>query len=196
MADFDLDDNGLVPTKTGNGGLQNAPVAIADLLKYRDKLVTDYHGGIKGGLAAKLEADQTADMDAYLFAFIKEVVRETDHLLGNELLAAENGDLRDSSVISFKRAEVLEKAIKAVQARQQIEAQSGIDVESPSMLVIFKYFLSKVKETFDKMNVGSEINDLFFTTFGNVTENWQKDLKKEFNVLKTNSAAKNPIKRG
>lgn len=194
MSDYDLND-GMLPEKTVGGSIQNG-MAIADMLKYRDKLVSEYHGGIEGGLVSKLEADKSADMDSYLFAFIKEVIRETDHLLGNELLAAQNGDLRDSSVISFKRAEVLEKAIKAVQTRQQIEAQSGIDVESPSMLVIFKYFLGKVKETFDKMAVGSEINDLFFSTFGEVTENWQKDLKAQFNSLRTASAAKNPIKRG
>lgn len=194
MADFD-DSNGFLPVTTSGANLQSNQMAIADLLKYRDKLVKDYHGGVDGGLAAKLEADQTADMDAYLFAFIKEVVKETDHLLGNELLAAENGDLRDSSVISFKRAEVLEKAIKAVQTRQQIEAQSGIDVESPSMLVIFRYFLGKAKEAFDKMGVGSEINDLFFTTFGSVTENWQKDLKKQFEAIRESSATKNPLKR-
>ncbi len=194
MADFE-DNNGFLPATTNGANLQSNQMAIADLLKYRDKLVKDYHGGVEGGLAAKLEADQTADMDAYLFAFIKEVVKETDHLLGNELLAAENGDLRDSSVISFKRAEVLEKAIKAVQTRQQIEAQSGIDVESPSMLVIFRYFLGKAKEAFDKMNVGSEINDLFFTTFGSVTENWQKDLKKQFEAIRETSATKNPLKR-
>ena len=195
MADLD-DNNNFLPVVSQGSGLQANNMAIADMLKYRAQLVKDYHGGIEGGLAAKLEADKSADMDAYLFAFINEVIKETDHLLGNELLAAQNGDLRDSSVISFKRAEVLEKAIKAVQTRQQIEAQSGIDVESPSMLIIFKYFLGKVKETLDKMNVGSEINDLFFTTFGDVTENWQKDLKKEFNTLRDSSATKNPIKRG
>ena len=194
MADFD-DNSGFLPPATQGGSLQHNQMAVADLLEYRNQLVEKYHGGIKGGLVEKLEADKSADMDAYLFAFIKEVIRETDHLLGNELLATENGDFRDSSVISFKRAEVLEKAIKAVQTRQQIEAQSGIDVESPSMLVIFRYFLSKAKEAFDKMNVGSEINDLFFTTFGVVTENWQKDLKKQFEAIRETSASKNPLKR-
>ena len=135
----------------------------SDVIQFRKKLVEQYHNG-SPSLSAKLKAAGKEDLESYIVAMIDEVIQETDHLLGNELVATHNGDLRDASVISFKRAEVLEKAIKAAQTKQQFEKQGGIDIDSPSMMIIFRFFMSKSKETFDRMKVGTEIPDLFFRT--------------------------------
>ena len=100
----------------------------SDVIQFRNKLVEEYHKGAPS-LAARLRAAGKEDLESYIVAMIDEVIQETDHLLGNELVATHNGDLRDASVISFKRAEVLEKAIKAAQTKQQFEKQGGIDVD-------------------------------------------------------------------
>ena len=150
-----------------------------DVMDYRAKLVERYHRG-SPSLVEKLRQAGKEDQESLLVALIDELVLATDHLLGNELIAAENGELRDSSVISYKRAEVIEKAIKAVQAKQEFEKASGIDVDSPSMMVIFKFFMGKAKDAFDQMNVGSETADLFFRTFGDAMENWKKELREQF----------------
>jgi hypothetical protein len=78
----------------------------------------------------------------------------------------------------------LEKALKAVQTRQQFEKQSGIDLDSPSMMVVFRFFMTKSKETFSRMGVGPEINDLFFRMFGEVTNNWKKELRESFEAMR------------
>jgi hypothetical protein len=153
--------------------------ARGDVMEYRTQLVERYHRGAPS-LVERLRKAGKEDHESLLLALIDEVVTETDHLLGNELLATENGELRDSSVISYKRAEVLEKAIKAVQAKQEFEKASGIDVDAPSMMVIFRFFMSKAKEAFDKMSVGSETSDLFFRTLGDSTDNWKKELREYF----------------
>ena len=111
------------------------------------------------------------------------MVRESDHLLGNELVATQNGDLRDASVISYKRAEVLEKAIKAAQARMEFERESGIDLDSPSMMVVFRFFMSKVKDVFAKMGMDSEANDVFFRMLGDEMENWKRELHEKLEEL-------------
>ena len=157
--------------------------ATDDVLEFRKRLVEKYHGGAPG-LIEKLKKSGNNDVESLLEMMINEVIQETDHLLGNELVSATNGDLRDASVISFKRAEVLEKAIKAVQTKQQIEQQSGIDIDSPAMMIIFRYFLKKVKETFDKISLDAENNDLFFRTFGEMTNDWKKELRNNFNELR------------
>ena len=115
---------------------------------------------------------------------IDEVVGETDNLLGNHLIATENGELRDASVISYKRAEVLEKAIKAVASKQALEKESGIDVDSPSMVIIFKYFMNKVMDVFTKIEIPAEQRDVFFRTLGEETENWKRELREQFEAMK------------
>ena len=150
---------------------------------YRQQLVEKYHGGSRS-LVKRLKSAGLEDNESLLIALIDEIVGETDNLLGNHLIATENGDLRDSSIISYKRAEVLEKAIKAVQSKQAFEKESGIDVDSPSMVVIFKYFMKKVMEAFDRMEAPTEQSDIFFRTLGEETENWKRELREEFEAIK------------
>lgn len=166
-----------IPAKTVKPGLP------ADVMEYREQLVKEYHKGSLS-LVEKIKAAGKDDIESLLVALIEEVVKETDHLLGNELVSAKNGDLRDASVISYKRAEVIEKAIKAVQAKQAFERESGIDIDSPSMIVIFRFFMAKAKDTFDRMGVGNEINDLFFRTFSDVMGAWKKELRERFEELR------------
>lgn len=157
--------------------------ATSNVMQYRSELVKDYHNGA-GGIIEALEKEGQSDTEALLQALIREVIKETDHLLGNELVAAANGDLRDSSVISYKRAEALEKAIKAISAKRALEKESGIDLDSPSMQVIFRFFMTKVNDTLVKMNVADEMKDIFFSTIGDEMEGWKKELKEKFKELR------------
>jgi len=154
-----------------------------DIIEFRRQLVEQYHGGASGFLS-KFKMDGTEDIDAVLMSILQEVIKESDHLLGNELLATSDGLLRDASVMSFKRTEILEKVIKAIQTKQQVDKQSGIDVDSPSMMIVFRYFLSKVKKTFEKIGMPDEQNNLFFRAFGDETMNWKKELRENFNEMR------------
>ena len=167
---------------SSNSSLSLPPTT--DLLAYRKQLVEQYHQGAPS-LIARLKASGREDLESQIVAMVDEILSETDNLLGNQLVATRNGDLRDASVISFKRAEVLEKALKAVQTRQQFEKQSGIDLDSPSMIVVFRFFMSKARDTFSRMGVGPEINDLFFRVFGEVTNDWKKELRESFDATRT-----------
>lgn len=154
-----------------------------DIMAFRRDLVQQYHSG-SPSLLARLKAAGKEDSMSLVVSLIDEIIGETDELKGNQLVALQNGELRDASVISFKRAEVLEKAIKAVQAKQEFEKDSGIDIESPSMMVIVRFFMEKSKEAFAKMEVGAEISDLFFRTFGEVMGSWKKELREKFDEVK------------
>lgn len=152
--------------------------------EYRDSLVKNYHKG-SSSLIEKLNDNGFSDNDALIVELINEIVKETDNLLGNQLIAIENGSVRDASIISAKRSEILEKAIKAVQSKQAFERESGIDLDSPSMVVIFKYFMKKVQVVFESMDMPPEQTDLFFGTLGEQTENWKKELRNELDSIKS-----------
>jgi hypothetical protein len=166
-----------------NSADESLPARQNDVVKYRGELVEQYHEGAPS-LVAKLKAAGKEDSEALLVALVDEVIKESDHLLGNELVATNEGNLRDASVISGKRAEVLEKAIKAVQAKQEFESKSGIDVDSPAMVVIIRFFLTKCAATFDMMGVGDEVRDLFMRTIGGVMDEWKKELRENFDDLR------------
>ena len=154
----------------------------ADVVEFRQQLVKQYHAGASG-LVERIKNAGKTDAESLVVGLIDEIVKETDHLLGNELVATHNGELRDASIISFKRAEVLEKALEAVQAKQKYERTSGISVDSPAMNTIFRYFMLKSKDTFDRMGVGDEVRDLFFRQLPEVMTDWKKELRQSLEEL-------------
>jgi len=166
----------------GGENLPGRP-APSGVVEYRRQLVKEYHKGAPS-LIERLKKLGTDNSEALLISLIDEVITETDHLLGNELVATENGELRDASVISFKRAEVLEKAIKAVQAKKEFERESGFDIDSPAMMVIFRFFMAKAKVSLDKMGLEDEAKDLFFRVLGDEMDTWKKELREEFEAIR------------
>lgn len=161
-----------------------APVAPrnmvpADVVEFRKQLLEEYHKGAVG-LIERINKNGMGGFEPVVVELINEMVRETDHLLGNELVATQNGDLRDASIISFKRVESLEKTLKSIhEKREREKTHGGIDIDSPAMLVIFRFFMSKAKETFDRMGVNTEIRDLFFRQLPEVMGEWKKELKED-----------------
>jgi len=153
----------------------------SSVVAYRDNLVKKYHKGATS-LLERMEKDGCNSSEALVMALVREVISESDHLHGNELIASQNGNIRDSSVISGKRSEVLLAASKAIQAKQALEKEglsTAIDVDSPSMVVVFKYFLMKVKTVFSIMQTDDEMSNTFFRTWKAQTEFWKKELKAE-----------------
>jgi len=180
--DFDVMDQeaGMVPRSS-------SPVdpLPSDVLEYRSQLIAEYHNGAKSLVKRLEEEGKGDDIESLVLALINEVIQESEHLLGNQLVEAKNGDLRAASVISFKRAEVLEKALKAVQTKLQFEREGGgLDIDSPAMMTVFRFFMEKVREVFGRIGMEEEVSDLFFRTLGEHMENWKKELRVRFEDLK------------
>lgn len=117
---------------------------------------------------------------------VKELCREIDNLAGNRMIALKNGELEKATVISSKRTEVVDRAIKAIMAQKEFDASTSIDVDSPSMRVVFHYFLEKCQESFQRAGMNAEISDTFFRNFNDICGmTWKKDLKKRIAEIRT-----------
>ena len=181
IADAEAGETGKVSVLPPRG---NTSVSFpANPVEYRNQLVSKYHQGAKN-LIEKLRASGRDDAETLLLALITEMVQETDHLLGNELVCTENGELRDASIISYKRVEALEKTAKAVHTKQAFEKEAGLDIDSPAMMIVFRYFMSKVKMALMKVNAPDDMSDLFFKAHSEAMGDWKKDLKTQMAELK------------
>lgn len=163
----------------GGEGHADYGISPSNMMELRNRLVRSYHRG-EESLAARLEADGRNGPEHLIMALVAELTRETDNLLGNELVATRQGALRDASVICYKRAEVIEKAIKAIQAKQQFDSTHGINLNSPSLMIILRYFMAKVKTVMDMLKVDDEFSDTFFRMLADAMEPWKKELQEEF----------------
>lgn len=148
----------------------------------RDQKIREHYG--EETLAEKMRSEDIS-VDSLLRDLLVELARETDNLAGNRALADENGEIERSTVISTKRAEMITQTIKTIMAKKEFEATNSIDVDSPSMRIVFKYFIEKCKESFQKAGLSQEISEVFFRNLTELCSDWKKELRRKIAELKT-----------
>lgn len=139
------------------------------------KIKEHYQGGLT--LSEKIRSEGLS-VEELLQSLISEYCREVDNMAGNQILATENGLNESSSVISAKRVEMIDRLFKAMMTKKEFENTSSIDVDSPSMKVIWRYFMVKCQESFTKAGFKTEVSDIFFRTLTEVMADWRKDIKR------------------
>ena len=160
-----------------NTSIQKRPTqSVSPKIRARDRAIEKFHGS--KSLNDKMGGVENADRA--MMILIQEMIGETDSLLGNRELAQSDGNIRDASVISSKRSEALERVYKALLNKREFEKESGIDVDSPSVRIIYNHFMKKAYEAFNNSGLGKDISDLFFRQLALSLENWKSELKKEF----------------
>jgi len=165
-----------LPSYDLNSSVSTSDGVPADMVERRNQMMQKHYGG-HSGLIEKLKYLGTNELKHIVLALCEEILQESDHLAGNSLIALEEGNLAASSAISAKRAEVIEKAMKALQTKEMFERERGIDVESPSMEVVFTYFLEKCKNALDETGIDQHVQFLFVKSLTYLMENWKKELK-------------------
>lgn len=174
---MDEDKNVIVPDVVG------VSKTTSKGLEYHEKRIQEhYHGETLSDMVAA----ENISTESLIKSLLLELTREIDNLAGNRVIATENGDVESSTVISAKRTEIIDRMIKAIMSKKEFEASTSIDVESPSMRIVFQYFLEKSQESFTKAGMTSDISDVFFRNFMDICGNtWKKDLKKRIAEIKT-----------
>ena len=165
----------------GGNGTTTAMVPARQRLAQRDTLVREYWNQKKHFLSA---LNKRGEVMAAVDGIVKEIVEETDKLLGNEMIAAGRDDIVASTTISVKRVEALETAIKMLGQRQKLSKDLDIDIEHPQMEIVFRWFLDRVRESFKEIDLDSETVDMFFARLSELFVNWKNDLRAELEGVK------------
>jgi len=161
-----------------------------DLIKSGSDSLSCHEKGIRthynGDTLTDLINSDEISTETLIRSLLVELAREIDNLAGNRVIATENGEFEKATIISSKRTEMVDRAIKAIMAKKEFEANTSIDVESPSMRIVFQYFLEKCQESFAKAGMNSEISDTFFRNFNDICgSSWKKELKRRIAEIKS-----------
>ena len=154
----------------------------------RQQMIADYFGGNSSFIANLVAVGKTTP-EEFMNALIVEIIKEADVLKGNELIATQDGDLKSSSVISTKRSEVLERAIKAISKKREADSQNRIDLDSPMMKIVLQLFVEKIIEVFAVMNLSDEEKDVFLRLFPERMKTWREEVRHKMeDLVSTNKA--------
>ena len=78
----------MTPDAPPNGS--TSLVRPTDVMKYRSELLNQYYGA--PSLVERLKKAGKDDPEGLVVALVEEVIKESDHLLGNELVATHDGN--------------------------------------------------------------------------------------------------------
>lgn len=148
--------------------------------KLKKDIIKKHHGGFPS-LWEKIKSEGFVSNEKFIQKLMEEQLGETDSLSAYGEVLYQDGEIRDAAAIAAKRIEAIQSVIKTVQVKQQIEKEmgTGVDVYSPSMAVVFRYFLGKVRQVFDQMGADVSFTGTFFQKFVNETKNWPTELQLE-----------------
>ena len=148
---------------------------------YRKSLVKEYHKECES-LVEKIFTKDLSSSDM-IGLLAQEIAGESDNLLANHLIATEGNHLKEASIIQKQRAEVLKDIVKIIQTQKAIETQNSIDVNSPSMAIVFRYFFSSLKDAMDELKYDNDQMDVLINECVRMMGDWRKELKKKIEEM-------------
>lgn len=87
----------------------------------------------------------------------------------------------DMSEISFKRVRMLKELVSSLTEKEKIKnskTDGKIDFYGDGFKNVFKYFLQIVQDTFKKVNIPTQFNDIFFTQLAKDMDGFEKKAEK------------------
>lgn len=97
----------------------------------------------------------------------------------------ENYNLKDDfSDISLKRVQMLKEMVKSLVEKEKLKnsrSSGKVDFHSEGFKNVFRYFLQVVQDTFTKVNIPKQFNDIFFTQLAKDLDNFEKKAEKIYN---------------
>ena len=153
------------------------PVDGVDYLDIRQKLVDSYRRK-RGTLLARV-ASSTGDnsVDSIITSVIAELAQETENLLGNEIMMMTAGQVDKASVVSVKRADVLDVLSKVAIRRKEAASSSAIDLNSPVFQMFQQLCFEKLTEAMGEMTFTPEERQLLVSKWMSKMNNWVKELR-------------------
>lgn len=150
-----------------------------DILSERTDLVKKYYGE-SSSFFEKLKKSQGTgeNIDELVGIIIEEIAKESDNLLGNSLIFTKDGNLHDASVISVKRADMLETLTKVLQRKKEMFIiSSKIDYDSPVFKIFQIICFEKLTAILDALTLDVEMKQLIVSRWVDSMKDWQKEIK-------------------
>lgn len=179
-----VDEKRHLPAKASEFAETDAALPVGkDYIAEREALV-DKHYGAEIRLSQRMKGDGSK-IDGIINSALEELVKESENLLGNELVLMQAGQVRDSSIISVKRSDVLDTLTKVAQRKYDIlSSMSNVDLNSPVFQIFQQICVDNLVLSMKENGVISEMRQLILNKFADLMKTWDKELKFRMDSLK------------
>ena len=166
-------------------GEELTPVKSSDFIVLREELVKKYHKTSESLFDKIQNRPDGSNVEIIINTVLEELIKETDNLLGNELTLMQSGHIRDSSVVSVKRSDVLSIVSRVAARKHELSTLNGsVDLNAPAFQLFQQLCFDKLVVVLDKLNVDPELKQLVALKWGEEMENWDKEMKYKLGTIK------------
>lgn len=155
----------------------------SNITEYRDNLVDNYRQKHQGVLQ-KINENAELTANEILSLIAKDILVDSESLLGTQLLFSEEGNLRDATTITIKRSELLKSVAEIVAKQKELNQKaSDIDLNGPAFMIFQKMCFDKMIDSLEELEMDEEMTQLILSKWSAKMENWGKEMKQKLDEL-------------
>lgn len=164
--------------------VENHSTRLSSMRDVKQALLKE-HRKYRKGILEQLERSNTGfNTDQLQNLIIEDMLLSTEDLQGASLLLENEGNLKDASAISIKRADLLKLVSDIVSKKRELSQRSGeVDLNSPAFCIFQKLCFDKMVESMEELKIESEMVNLLLTRWQAKMKDWGKELKRALKDL-------------
>lgn len=163
LDDFEIDNNELVSLNETDGEIR------------RGNAIGQYYGKNESVVD---RLNKSSDISEVMDIALNEIAKTVDNLSGNEQILLNQDKLEDSTVISVKKTEVLERLVNVASKKQDVLSKGkNVDLNSPAFKLFQSIVAEKMLEVLNKYNIDNDLLKLIMKTWAISMKDWDKELK-------------------
>ncbi len=158
-----------------NNDAQLVSLDTTDSESRRGTAIGQYYGN-KESVTDRL--NKSSDISEVMDIALNEIAKTVDNLSGNEQILLNQDRLEDSTIVSVKKTEVLERLVNVASKKQDVLSKGkNIDLNSPAFKLFQSIVAEKMFETLNKYDIDNDLIKLIMKTWVVSMKDWDKELK-------------------
>ena len=147
----------------------------------RSDAIAQYYGNNQS-VSQKLQRSE--NINQVMDIAMKQIAKTIDNLSGNEQMLLNQDRLEDSTVISVKKTQVLQRFVNVASKKQAIlNNGKNVDLNSPVFKIFQQIVAEKLLQVLQKYSLDNDLISLIMKTWAQSLKDWDKQLKQRMRSL-------------
>lgn len=176
--------NEIVPVNEQKPIPTNKFIIGSDISEYKDQLVEKYRKK-QPGVLQKIEKNPNLSSDEIMGSIVEDILRDSESLLGNQLIFTEEGNLRDATTITINRSNLLKAVADIAAKRKELNQKANdVDLNSPAFMLFQKMCFEKMVGALEELEfLDEEEIQLVLDKWAKSMSDWGKELKAKLDEI-------------
>ncbi len=155
----------------------NAFERLSPIRRTKAKLLKDYRA-IHPSLIEGMDREGMS-VDRLMSLIISDLIESSEDLQGTSLFLESQGDLRNASAITIKRADLLKYIADVASKRKALQSMAGeVDLTSPAFMLFQKLCFDNLIKALEGLKLDMDMINSILVAWQDNMAKWDEDLKK------------------